>query len=336
MEILKYGEFEIIPDIQRTKEYYSDLTVGEDQIARNFCKYCETMPEEEKLFFENFGVDPTKISIHGLYNKKKKELFCYGLFYVSCDFLKTDLEPVFAPEKLTEDENTAEDENGYRFAIGNLSFIFEDPAYSVSADAPDGFVAANFIYMNLPWLLEEKPGKDIIYREPPKKWELHKHIWNAAKSKKAELDYIRESIKQIEATLTECGIEFRKMGKNEYERYRNEWVKRMMPSFADEKRVRAHCLGEGCYLWHLFSYEHVKAVEGDEALQTFDATKKCKSILLCNWENKGYVLLHTYKLKAQTLEKFADVIVTSANFAWTYCKTHEENCGPYFYRPIKK
>ena len=44
----------------------------------------------------------------------------------------------------------------------------------------------------------------------------------------------------------------------------------------------------------------------------------------------------TYSLKAETLEKFTDVIVTSANFAWTYCKTHESDIGPYFYRPKKK
>jgi hypothetical protein len=88
--------------------------------------------------------------------------------------------------------------------------------------------------------------------------------------------------------------------------------------------------------WQICNEPRPFSKEGKEAFAEFDATKKCKSILLCNWDEKGYVLSHTYKLKAETLEKFTDVIVTSANFAWTYCKTHEYDCGPYFYRPKKK
>ena len=55
MEILKYGNFEIVPDFQMTKDYYSNLKPAETQVARNFAEYCKNMPEEEKSFFENFG-----------------------------------------------------------------------------------------------------------------------------------------------------------------------------------------------------------------------------------------------------------------------------------------
>lgn len=50
METVKYGDFEIATDIQKTKEYYSDLNAEETQSARNFRKYCENMPDEEKFF----------------------------------------------------------------------------------------------------------------------------------------------------------------------------------------------------------------------------------------------------------------------------------------------
>ena len=328
METLKYGDFEIATDVQKTREYYSDLTAEETQSARNFQKYCENMTEEEKAFFEIFGIDVSKANgITGVYNQKEKSFDCYGVCFFCGEFLKADF---------PEGDALIFEEKDISFDVGNFNIEFENPLYDAENNAPNGFRTLSFNCQALPWLLDEKPEKEILSYEEPKKWELHKRIWNAAKDKKAKIDHRRANIKFIEETLTECGIEFRKMGKSEYERYRAEWVKRMTPGFADEKRARAHCLGEGGYLWHLFSFSHAHATEGREASDEFDATKKCKSILLCNWEQKGYVLMHTYKLKSDTLKKFTDVSVTSANFAWTYCKTHEIDCGPYFYRPKKK
>jgi hypothetical protein len=336
MEILKYGNFEIVPDFQMTKDYYSNLKPAETQVARNFAEYCKNMPEEEKSFFENFGIDASKITIAGTYDKKENLLFCFGYAYFCGEYLKTDFPELVTVEQIGENPEALFDYKDTSFKVGNFEFIFEREEFSAEHGAPEGFMAVNFTLADIPWLLDEKPEKAILAYEPIKKWEVHKLLWNSIKAKKASIDYKRKSIKFIEETLTESGIEFRKMGKREYERYRTEWVKRMTPGFADEKNVREHCLGEGCYLWHLFSFSHAHAIEGKEAFAEFDATKKCKSILLCNWDEKGYVLSHTYKLKAETLEKFTDVIVTSANFAWTYCKTHEYDCGPYFYRPKKK
>lgn len=336
MEILKYGNFEIAPDVQMTKDYYSDLTPAETQVARNFAEYCKNMPEEEKAFFDGFGIDASKITIAGTYDKTDKTLFCFGDACFCGEYLKTDFPELFTPEQIAEKADVLFDYKCATVKAGKFEFIFEREEFAAEHGVPEGFIAVNFTLTDVPWLLDEKPSKDIIAYEPVKKWELHKRIWGAVKAKKAAMDYKRKSLKFIEETLTENGLEFRKMGKREYERYRTEWVKRMTPGFADEKKVRAHCLGEGGYLWHLFSYSHAHAIEGKDASAEFDATKKCKSILLCNWDESGYVLSHTYKLKAETLEKFTDVIVTSANFGWTYCKTHEADCGPYFYRPKKK
>lgn len=336
MEILKYGDFEISPDIQMTKDYYSGLINPQTQAARNFSEYCKNMPEEEKAFFESLGIDASKINIAGTYDKKENTVFCFGHACFAGEYIKADF-----PEPVTREQVLANPDILFNYKdnsvkVGNFEFVFESDFFAAEHETPEGFLPLSFTLTDVPWLLDEKPERDIIMREPVKKWELHKRIWNAVKAKKASIDYRRNSLKFIEETLTECGIEFRKMGRSEYERYRAEWLKRMTPGFADEKRVRVHCLGEGCFLWHLFSYSHAHAMEGKAASAEFDATKKCKSILLCNWDERGYVLSHTYKLKAETLEKFTDVIVTSANFAWTYCKTHESDIGPYFYRPKKK
>ena len=336
MEILKCGNFEIAHDIQMTKDYYSDLIPEDTQIARNFAEYCKNMPSEEKAFFESLGIEAEKICVAGTYDKKENTVFCFG-----CALFAGECPNAYPPEsivaeQIAENSEIVFDYKDSVFKIGNFEFVLENGAICADTSMPDGFMALNFTLTDIPWLLDEKPEKGIIACEPVKKWEIHKHIWGAVKSKKAEFDYKRKSIKFIEETLGENGIEFRKMRRHEYERYRAEWFKRMTPGYADEKRARIHCLGEGCYLWHLFSYGHAHAIEGEDASAEFNETKKCKSILLCNWDEKGYVLSHTYKLNADTLEKFTDVIVTSANFAWTYCKTHESDCGPYFYRPKKK
>lgn len=336
MEILKYGEFEISPDIQMTKDYYSSLTPAETQIARNFREYCKNMPEEEKAFFESLGIDAEKISVAGTYDKKEDVVFCFGVASFAGEYKKADFPEPVLPERLLADPDAVFSYKDNSVKIGNFDFVFESELFSPEHEAPEGFLYVNFTLTEVPWLLDEKPEKEIIAYESMKKWEVHKRLWKAIKTKKASIDYKRNSLKFIEETLTECGVEFRRMGKHEYERYRAEWVKRMTPSFADERKARMHCLADGCFLWHLFSYSHAHAIDGEAASAEFDATKKCKSIMLCNWDEKGYVLLHTYKLKAETLEKFTDVIVTSANFAWTYCKTHESDCGPYFYRPKKK
>ena len=337
MEILKYGNFEIVPDIQMTKDYYSDLTTVQTQAARNFQKSCEAMTEEEKLFFESFGIDVLKVNVSGTYKKKENSFFALAYVPFCGEYLKADFPELITPEQLLENPDVLSDDTGdTSVAIGNFIFNFEREEFSADTEIPEGFLTFSFTVSNIPWLLEEKPEKDIIAYEAPKQWELHKRIWQNVKAKKNSFDQKRESLKFIEETLLENGLEFRKMGKREYERYREEWVKRFTPSFTDAKKAYEHCLSEGCFLWHLFSFDHAHALEGEEASAEFDITKKCKSILLCNCEEKGYVLSHTFKLKAEILAKFTDVTVTSANFAWTYCKTHENYCGPYFYRPKKK
>jgi hypothetical protein len=331
MQTVKYGDFEISPDVQKTKEYYSNLTVEETQTSRNFRKYCENMAEEEKAFFESFGILPDAVSIYGKYYKGEKRFYCGGTLLLYGKYEKAYFYPQVTAEQLS-DENFMASLKDPRVQVGNFLFTFKNNEENAEEDS----IFVDFSCRNFPWLLDEKPQKDILAYEPPKKWEVHKRVWNAVKAKKSSFDHKRESIKFIEETLTASGLEFRRMGKHEYERYREEWVKRFTPDFTDEKKAYERCLGERNFLWHLFSYGHAHATEGEAAAAEFDEIKKCKSILLCNYEEKGYVLSHSFKLKAETLEEFADVTVTSANFAWTYCKTHECDLGPYFYRPKKK
>ena len=41
--------------------------------------------------------------------------------------------------------------------------------------------------------------------------------------------------------------------------------------------------------------------------------------------------VHQNELKnADCFDRFAEVYVVGKNFEWTYIKTHESSCGPYF------
>lgn len=46
------------------------------------------------------------------------------------------------------------------------------------------------------------------------------------------------------------------------------------------------------------------------------------------WE----IAVDAEKLTAEMLNGFIDVTVSDKAFSWTYCKTHESMCGPYYYK----
>ncbi len=38
-------------------------------------------------------------------------------------------------------------------------------------------------------------------------------------------------------------------------------------------------------------------------------------------------------MDSEYIDKFSEIYVVASDWSWTYMKTHEEECGPYFYRP---
>ena len=50
MEIVRYGEWEIAVDVEKTKEYYKSYISKKNQANRNFAEYCKVMPSEDKAF----------------------------------------------------------------------------------------------------------------------------------------------------------------------------------------------------------------------------------------------------------------------------------------------
>lgn len=114
-------------------------------------------------------------------------------------------------------------------------------------------------------------------------------------------------------------------------RYKREWLKAFAPDDVKEKELIKVCLDEGCFLWHLFSYEYIKAYEGEQAQSLFDEQAKEFAVLIDNIEDVCYRITNLSVLTSVFLEDWTDVTVTAEDFSWTYSKTHEL-MGPYFYR----
>ena len=104
--------------------------------------------------------------------------------------------------------------------------------------------------------------------------------------------------------------------------------------FKKEKYEGKYACG---YLWHIFSYERKKCLEGEEAENAFhNEVKKdcyifyqhCEDVLLI----KDASLLHMDDILRETDDMYkGDIYIVDKEFTWTFVKTHEHRwCGPYF------
>lgn len=115
-------------------------------------------------------------------------------------------------------------------------------------------------------------------------------------------------------------------GSSEAENLRKRWLE----SFA--KDVDTTDIFIDNFLWHLFSYERVKAVEGDEAKDKLKAIPKKSLYIFLNDRNIAYRLENAEKFSVEDIRFYQDVYVVDEDFTWTYVSTHENGlCGPYFY-----
>ena len=85
------------------------------------------------------------------------------------------------------------------------------------------------------------------------------------------------------------------------------------------------------YLWYIFSFKLLNCETEDNAKTLFNQENKSVCVIVSNVDDIAYRLENAENLTVQLLEQFADVTITASDFSWTYTKTHEGACGPYFY-----
>jgi Domain of unknown function (DUF4275) len=95
------------------------------------------------------------------------------------------------------------------------------------------------------------------------------------------------------------------------------------------------------YLWHVFSFKKIKCLEGQDAIDAFNKLKKNVCYIFYQDDENALMIENANKLKAEDItnkkeEYIDDVYVVDKDFTWTYIYTHEEICGPYFYKTNEK
>ena len=172
--------------------------------------------------------------------------------------------------------------------------------------------------------------------EPPRIWEIDRMLRERREAKQAQARHLEECKKTYKTLFEQLGISYREMGKAEISAYRKQWIATFAPSCADKRKIKELCLSSRRYtpfLWHLFSYEFLSSVE--EASSDFDRSDKSSCVFISNLDEIGFVLKGAERLTAEIIENesngFIDVTISDEALTWTYCKTHEEMCGPYYY-----
>lgn len=198
---------------------------------------------------------------------------------------------------------------------------------------PDGFICIRFWCENMKWMLSEEP-EDRMY-EPPRFWEIHKIVkekWDRAKQSKVDL---AEADREFRSTFDNLHILFHVLDKQEVKKYRKAWVRFYTPPEKSQRQIKKLCLSSWKYtpfLWHLFSFQFLPCREGEEAEKAYSLIEKGCCVLFDNINHLAYCLENGDTVTPDLLKTFIDVTITAEDFSWTYSKTHEEQCGPYFYK----
>lgn len=335
MKPVKYGEWEIAVDIEKTREYYKNYVLNENQANRNFSEYCKAMPDEEKSFFESFGIAPECCEIEHIGVSKKKEFPCGGYYLICGRYLKYPEEELITVEELIEN-NFDDDRNDPRINIGLFEFDFQCEEHiikNIPEDIPEGFICVRFWCENMRWLLNEKPEAYMIMYESPRFWEISRIIKEKREAKRQQALDLEERKQEFKDIFAKLGIEYSELSRKETDEYKQNWVSAFSPEGADEKAIERVCLSRRKftpYLWHLFSFEFLSSEENPK--EAYNNTNKAECVIISNVDEIGFTVTNADGLVADILDEFIDVTVSSTDFSWTYCKTHECMCGPYYFK----
>ena len=117
--------------------------------------------------------------------------------------------------------------------------------------------------------------------------------------------------------------------------FEKEWLLHFANNIS-KSLLKKRVIGGGNFLWHIFSWNIVDADKyftGDNARKIFDELDKSGAKYFDLWETNPSLKLLGKEMDSKYIDKFDEIYVVSSDWSWTYMKTHEDDCGPYFYRP---
>ena len=119
------------------------------------------------------------------------------------------------------------------------------------------------------------------------------------------------------------------MTKDEF--YKN-WLEHFSTGIS-KRDLKKYVVSTGNLLWHVFSWELLrdnKFLVGDQAKTAYDKIDKRGAIYIEWFEDEKTHDITWDMNTAADLDKKIEVYVVASDFSWTYIKTHESMCGPYF------
>ncbi len=117
---------------------------------------------------------------------------------------------------------------------------------------------------------------------------------------------------------------------------KKEFYKKWLEFFASgisDKDIQKYVVSYGGYIWHIFSWNLLdkdKYLVGEEAKKAYNSINK-DGAFFADWdEDDDFREVSWEFYNADSFDYFSEVYVVGKDFSWTYIKTHEEACGPYF------
>lgn len=110
---------------------------------------------------------------------------------------------------------------------------------------------------------------------------------------------------------------------------REQWEEKFTGNLSNTQKSKIHL---NQYLWHIFSYQQVEHLSGQEAVKSFNLIKKSECFIFYQHDEVAIKLINSKDIKAEDFENENDIYLVDKNMTWTYVHTHEDSCGPYFYK----
>jgi len=143
--------------------------------------------------------------------------------------------------------------------------------------------------------------------------------------------FARKYRQHMESRLSSKGILFEHISDCEkVAELKNSWL----ASFAVGVKIDDIYIDQ--FMWHIFGYQRLPCIDGDEATSHFLSQNKSQCYIFFQHHNDAYYLENAATLTQNDLIDGIDFIssdlyVVSKRFNWTYVTTHENDCGPYYY-----
>lgn len=224
---------------------------------------------------------------------------------------------------IIEEEYTCENNNGLNaFVDGNINEVYfrkdHDGEYVIRIENS----YKDYIY----------PDGYYCFSEPVKPKVVKHRNEYMVKCKNINVQKSNYFIDNLQLKDIKCYELHDNCEENFAERVRGKWIN----SFLED--VNTNDIYIDHYLWHVFSYERLIAIKGEDAQDCLNIVRSNTMYVFFNNENVDgkdicYRLENAGGFNHEMLQCYSDVYVTDEDFTWTYVRTHEDgDCGPYFYR----